>query len=567
MSSQLNVVAMLGQLIGGLALFLFGLELMTAALKSIAGSSLQDVLGKLTANRFRGVLAGAFVTGLLNSSTITTVLLVGFVSAGLMTLEQSVPMIMGANIGSTVTAQLMAFNLSALTPFMLGLGFLLHGFAGSDRPRQIGGIILGFGLLFLGIEFMGDATRPLRTFQPFIDAMQSMENPLLGIIVGAVFTAVVQSSAATLAIVIALASQGLIPLEAGITLILGANVGTCGTALLAALGKSAEALQVGVVHLLFNILGVLFFVFFIPQMADLVRMVSPSAPELQGVARLAAETPRQVANVHTLFSVASTLILIWFAGPLARLARLIAPSRQSAAARPGQPAYLDDASLTAPALAFERLRLELARGGDMVVALVRQGPTAAVDGKREEIKAVLQQSGEVAHLTSAMLVYLGRLSQVPHSEAEGDEMLEIMEIISSLESINEIVSTNFIALGQQRLADGVAMAALRDDTTGRLFDAVVENLAASVAAIRQPNPATAAALAAGKTAIEAMAAAARQSVLDRLQLTDKSDALRFRLANDMIEQFKQIARFSRRIAENAAAWSEQAPPQPEPAPA
>jgi phosphate:Na+ symporter len=186
-------------------------------------------------------------------------------------------MIMGANIGSTITAQIIAFNLSGLTPVILAVGFLLRALSRHEALRHAGGMLLGFGLLFLGIEFMGDGARPLRTFQPFIDLMQDMRNPLVGVLLGAIFTAVVQSSAATLAIVIAIASQGLMPLEAGIALIFGANVGTCLTALLASLGKTAEALQVGVVHLLFNVLGVLIWIFFIPQLADLVRYISPAA--------------------------------------------------------------------------------------------------------------------------------------------------------------------------------------------------------------------------------------------------------------------------------------------------
>ena len=271
MPNDIDLIEMVGLLAGGLALFLFGLELMTNGLKAVAGASLEGALAKLTANRFLGLLSGAFVTAVLNSSTITTVLMVGFVSAGLMTLSQAVPMIMGANVGSTFTAQIMAFNVKALVPFMLAIGFLYHAFGTRQLLRQLGGIALGLGLLFLGIEFMGEATHPLRTFEPFIKAMQEMENPLLGILAGAVFTAVVQSSAATLAVVIALASQGLMPLEAGIAVVLGANVGTCLTAMLASIGKPAEAAQVGVVHLLFNVLGVLFWVFFIPQLADLVR--------------------------------------------------------------------------------------------------------------------------------------------------------------------------------------------------------------------------------------------------------------------------------------------------------
>jgi len=261
MSHELDLTSMIALIAGGLALFLFGLELMTAGLKAVAGSGLQTALAKLTADRFRGLLAGAFVTALLNSSTITTVLMVGFVSAGLMTLNQTVPMITGANVGSTITAQIIAFNLSALTPVILAVGFLLRALGRRETLRHLGGMVLGFGLLFLGIEFMGGGARPLRTFQPFIDLMQDMRNPLVGVLLGAIFTAVVQSSAATLAIVIAIASQGLMPLEAGIALIFGANVVTCLTALLASLGKTAEALQVGVVHLLFDVLGVAIWIF------------------------------------------------------------------------------------------------------------------------------------------------------------------------------------------------------------------------------------------------------------------------------------------------------------------
>src|SRR5579871_5436886 len=176
-SARLNLVEIFGLLIGGLALFLLGLEFLTGGLKAIAGSRLQSLIGVLTANRFRGVLAGAAVTALLNSSTITTVLMVGFVSAGLMTLVQAVPMIMGANIGSTVTAQIIAFDVSRLTPFMLAAGFLLHAVGRRELRRQIGRVVLGLGLLFMGIQLMGDATHPLRTFQPFIDAMQDMRNP------------------------------------------------------------------------------------------------------------------------------------------------------------------------------------------------------------------------------------------------------------------------------------------------------------------------------------------------------------------------------------------------------
>ncbi len=538
---DLNLVEMLGQLAAGLALFLFGLQLLTDGLKAIAGASLPAVLARMTSNRFKGVL---------NSSTITTVLLVGFVSAGLMTLSQTVPMIMGANIGSTFTAQIIAFNVSALTPFMLALGFLGYAFVHREILRELGKVILGLGLLFLGIQFMGEATHPLRTYQPFIDAMQTMKNPLLGIVIGAVFTAIVQSSAATLGLIIALASEGLMPLEAAIPLILGANVGTCGTALLASIGKSAEAARVGVVHLLFNVIGGLLFVFLIPQLADFVRLISPSAPELEGTARLAAETPRQVANTHTLFSVVSALVLIWFTGPLARLAELIVPERREEVAADGEPHYLDEVSLAAPTLGLQRARLETKRLGELVLQVLRRGSVAAIEGKPSDLETLRGDGTEIGRLASAILHYLGKLSEVEHTAEDSQEMIKLIEAVNDLESISDVVSTNLLTTGQQRLAERVDLTSLRDESTSRFAAFVTEKLEETVAILGDANTAKSVPVAATKAEMESLAIAARNSALDRVKLADVQDVLRFRLANDLIEQFRRIGGLSLRIAEN-----------------
>jgi phosphate:Na+ symporter len=411
----------------------------------------------------------------------------------------------------------------------------------------LGDIILGLGLLFLGIQFMGDAARPLRTYQPFINAMQDMENPLLGIILGAIFTAIVQSSAATMAIVIALASQGLMPLEAGIAIVLGANIGTCGTALLACMGKSAEAIQVGVVHLLFNVLGVLFWVFFIPQLADLVRHISPSHPDLEGVARLAAETPRQIANTHTLFSVASTLILIWFSGPLGRLAQLIVPARRQKTKSAGEPLYLDESSLEIPSVGLQRVSLELTRLGELVLTVVRRAPTAVVEGRLEDLQTLLGEDEEVDRLESAILVYIGRLSQGEHTEEEGQQMVGLAQTANNLESISDVVTTNLVSLGQQRIAEGIDLARLRNESTSRFLDTVMRNLEQAIGTIDQPNASKMAEVLAAKREIDDLAAATRKSLMEKLQLADKKDVQSFRLATDMIEQCNQIAHFARRI--------------------
>jgi len=545
---SLNLVQMFGILIGGLALFLLGLQFMTGGFKAIAGSRLQMLLGMLTANRFRGVLAGALVTALLNSSTITTVLIVGFVSAGLMTLAQSVPMIMGANIGSTITAQIIAFDVSRLTPFMLAIGFALYAFGKRELIRRIGEIVMGLGLLFLGIEFMGDATRPLRTYPPFIDAMQNMEHPLLGILAGAVFTAIVQSSAATLAIVIALGAQGLMPLEAGIALILGANVGTCGTALLASIGKSAEAIQVGVVHLIFNVAGVLFWAFFIPQMAELARFISPSYPELHGVARLAAETPRQVANTHTIFSVANTLVLIGFSEWIARFARMIVRTRTEPTKPPGDPAYLDETSLAVPSLGLQRVRLEVSRLGHEVVGIVREGTRVVVSGTIEEINALLERDKEADRLSTEILHYIGLLSKSEHSEEEGLQMVGFTQIVTSLENISDMIGTNLMAVSQQRLTESIELTRLNDIANSRFAEAVMRSLAAVVETIGEADADVASESAATKAEIKALATQARQGILGDLQLARKSEVLDYQLAVDMVEEYRQIARLSRGIA-------------------
>ena len=550
-TGNFNLLEMFGQLAAGLALFLFGLQLLTDGLKAIAGAKLPVVLAKMTSNRFKGLLAGAVITALLNSSTITTVLLVGFVSAGLMTLAQTVPMIMGANIGSTFTAQIIAFNPYAAVPFMLALGFLGYAFGRREILRELGSVVLGLGLLFLGIEFMGQATHPLRTHQPFIHAMQTMENPLLGIAIGAVFTAIVQSSAATLGIIIALASEGLMPLEAAIPLILGANVGTVGTALLASIGKPAEAARVGVVHLLFNVIGVLLFVFLIPQLADFARLISPSAPELEGTARLAAETPRQVANIHTLFSVVSALVLIGFSGPLARLAELIVPDRREKIAAAGDPRYLDEASLTAPSLGLQKARLETARLGELVLQLARRGPTVAIAGTPSDFQTLRNDATEIARLASAILQYLGKLSAAEHTTEESREMIKLIEAVNDLESISDVVSVNLTAIGQERLAERVDLALLRDESTIRFAGFVTDTLQETVASLGDANTADLAAIAARKAEMKGLTSAARKSVLDRLKLADVQDVLRIRLADDLIEQLRQIGRLSLRITKEA----------------
>ena len=323
----LDWTTMFIQLTGGLALFLFGMDQMGEALRLVAGDKMRQILGKLTTNRVMGLVTGAVVTAIIQSSSVTTVMLVGFVTANLMSLSQAIGVILGADIGTTITAQIVAFPIKKYALLLVAVGFLMTFTSKKEDVRQYGALIMGLGMIFFGMAVMSGAMKPLRSHQPFIDLMQNVSNPLVGILISTAFTALVQSSSATMGIVIVLASQGLISLEGGIALALGANIGTCATAGLAAIGKPREAVRVAVAHVAFKIVGVLLIVWFIPPFADLVRGVSPASEHLAGMDRLAADTPRQVANAHTLFNVGIAFLFLPFAGVFARFSEWVVPDR------------------------------------------------------------------------------------------------------------------------------------------------------------------------------------------------------------------------------------------------
>ena len=264
-------------LLGGLAVFLFGMEQMAEALKKVAGDSMKQILARLTNSRIMGLITGAFVTAIIQSSSVTTVMLVGFVTAGLMSLSQAIGVILGADIGTTVTAQIVAFKVTKYALLLVAVGFGFVFLGKSDQIKQYGHIVMGLALIFFGLGIMSEGMYPLRSYQPFIELMGSVSNPVIGILVATLFTALVQSSSATMGVVIAMALQGLISLEAGIALALGANIGTCATAGLAAIGKPREAVRVAVAHVTFKIVGVVLIIPFIPYLAELVREISPAA--------------------------------------------------------------------------------------------------------------------------------------------------------------------------------------------------------------------------------------------------------------------------------------------------
>ena len=373
-AESLQYGTMIVGLLGGLAVFLFGMEQMTAGLKAAAGGRMKSLLARMTRNRLRALFAGAFTTAVIQSSTVTTVLAIGFVHSGLMGLPQAIGIVMGASIGTTVTAQIIAFKVTNFALVAIAVGMALHMLAKSELPQRFGTMLLGLGLVFLGMNLMGEAMAPLRDWPPFTEAIASYSMPLLAVLLGAVFTALIQSSSATSGLIIVFAAQGMISLEVALALGLGANLGTTGTALLAAIGKRPEAIQTALAYLVFKLAGVVIWLLLLVPLADFMRWLIVPHPELEGLAKLAAETPRQFASGYMLLNVVNALALVWFTEPLARFVRWLAPGRPGAEPEMVQPKYLDEALLETPALALDRVRMELGHLGERVLKMLGRAP-------------------------------------------------------------------------------------------------------------------------------------------------------------------------------------------------
>ncbi|KAA6183679.1 Na/Pi cotransporter family protein [Thiohalocapsa marina] len=536
-------------LFGGLALFLFGMDQMADALKAVAGERMKDILARLTTNRFMGALTGAFVTAVINSSSVTTVLVVGFISAGLMSLAQSVGVIMGANIGSTVTAQLIAFKVTKAALLMIGIGFTMLFASKRERIRHYGGMLMGLGMVFFGMGVMSDAMAPLRSYQPFLDLMQTMQNPLIGILVAAAFTGLIQSSAATTGIVIVMASQGFVNLPTGIALAFGANIGTCVTALLAAIGKPREAVRAAVVHILFNVAGVLVWVGLIGQLAEFVTWISPQYPELAGTERIAAETPRQIANAHTLFNVANTILFIGLTGQFARLAEWLVPDKPlEEEALVVRAKYLDEELLSTPSLALDRVRLEVLHMGERVQDMMRRIMPAILSGNRETLHDIERMDDDVDTLHAQIITYLGKISRLSLTENQTAEMIRLMEAVNDLENIGDVIETNLIVLGNERIDQGVSISQPTREILNNFHVAVNQAVEAAVLAVAQKSELAARTVTSKKQEITRIADSAAAHQAQRLVAEEPNRIPAYTIEIDIIEKLKRIYYFAKRMA-------------------
>jgi phosphate:Na+ symporter len=345
---------MIFMLLGGLGLFLYGMKMMSDGLENVAGDRMRRVLEVLTTNRFAGVGIGTGVTMVIQSSSATTVMLVGFVNAGLMTLLQATGVIMGANIGTTITAQLIALNLKDAAPLILFVGMIMAVFIQRRIISRIGGIILGFGILFVGLTLMTQAMEPLKNNEGFQSLLVNFKNPVIGVLVGALFTAVVQSSSAAVGVLQSLAVLGLIGLDSAVYVILGENIGTCITAIIASIGKNTNAKRVAGIHLMIKILGTIVYLIVLAILPVIVNWVASWSPE---------NVSRQIANFHTLFNLSITVLLFPLVKPMVAVIKKILPDKNEPGRIERRLLYLDNRTASAPLLVLGNTLKELCRMG------------------------------------------------------------------------------------------------------------------------------------------------------------------------------------------------------------
>lgn len=420
-------------LLGGLALFLYGMQMMSGGLEAAAGNRMKQILERLTANRFLGVLVGAGITAVIQSSSATTVMVVGFVNSGMMALRQAVWIIMGANVGTTITGQLIALDVGAMAPLLAFAGVLMVVFIKKLHVQHYGQIIAGLGILFIGMGMMSDSMVPLRESQAFVDLMTRFSNPLLGILAGALFTAIIQSSSASVGILQALAVSGVIGLENAVFVLFGQNIGTCITAVLASVGTGRNAKRATVIHLIFNVFGTILFtvICILFPLTSVVEGLTPGNPSAQ------------IANMHTVFNLVTTLLLLPFGYRLAALAEKILPEQ------PGEESgvfaleymkgadYHGELSIGASAIAITSVRNELTRMADMAKKNVDLSFRAILEARPEYMEQINETEEYIDYLNQEIARGISKMIVNENNDKDSELISALFKVTGNIERISD----------------------------------------------------------------------------------------------------------------------------------
>ena len=427
-------------LVGGLAIFIYGMNMMSECLQKAAGEKMKSILALLTRNPVLGVLAGAITTAVLQSSSATTVMAIGFVSAGLMSLPQAISIIFGANIGTTMTAQIIAFKITDYIYIIIFIGFIISFVAKSEKVKSIGQTIFAFGLLFLGIETMGDVMKPLASSPVFTDLIAKVSNmPVLGVAVGTLMTLVVQSSSATIAVLQNFAAQAgpdgvtsILGLTGAIPILLGDNIGTTITALLASIGQNKDAKRTAVAHCIFNVSGCLLFIWFIKPFAAFIQYISPKGPEIEVISR-------QIANTHTVFNITMTLIWVCLINVMVKIVMTLIPDGKAVAVDPAKPLYLDEKMTNQPTAALQLVAKEILHISDIVKDAVSNTIEIVKTEDISQLEGLLEKGKNIKSLTDKTTEYLALLfSSGTMTEQQAAQTASLMYILSDVERMGSL---------------------------------------------------------------------------------------------------------------------------------
>ena len=451
-----EMVSTIAGLLGGLAVFIYGMNLMSEGLQKAAGEKMKKILSVLTKNPLVGMLAGALVTAVLQSSSATTVMVIGFVSAGLMTLPQAISVIFGANIGTTMTAQIIAFSIDDFIWPIVFIGFVLYFFPKKEQLKNIGQTIFAFGLLFVGISTMSSVMKPLAGSAVFVHLIEQVAHiPALGVLVGTLMTLVVQSSSATIAVLQNFASQpmadgvtSMLGLSGAIPILLGDNIGTTITALLASVGQSRNAKRTALAHCVFNITGTFIFIWFVPWYAKFIQFISPKGPEIQVISR-------QIANAHTCFNITNTLLWLPLIPLMVKIVMTILPeSKKDLAEKPlYEPRYLDNNVLQQPEAAIRLATMEMTRITEYVSDMAEKAKQAFLHEDKDAMKQVDQLEDIVDILQDRVTGYLSSLCKTGIlTQNQSARVSGMIRAVSDIERVGDqyMSITNFAKLKSEK---------------------------------------------------------------------------------------------------------------------
>jgi phosphate:Na+ symporter len=450
-------------LVGGLGLFLFGMTFMGNALQKSAGSKMKGILAALTNNRILGVIVGALVTVVIQSSSATTVMTVGFVNAGLMNLSQAIGVIMGANIGTTVTAQLVAFNLADIAPLVIGIGVAFYFGSKKKKVKETAEIFIGFGILFLGMDMMKGAIKPLRESQIFIDAIVNFNNPWIGIFTGFAITAILQSSSATTALLIAVAGagSGLMTIEMAYPILFGENIGTCVTAMISSIGANKTAKRAALMHLTFNLIGTIIFMLFLrAPVQHLVGIVSPGSIE------------RQIANAHTLFNIISVIIMFPFASQIVKLSEKLIKGED--AEKEGELKYVDKRLMATPSIALVQVSREVLRMAKVVEQQLIDSQFALLNNDEEMVYSVFAKEKIVNAMEKQLLDYMVDLTKLSLTSEQRDKITTLMNTINDIERIGDH-SDNIAELALSNIENSAKFSETAKEELNEMIELVHES--------------------------------------------------------------------------------------------